>query len=168
MRSRKLMKRLMASPMKRPQFLASFFALRGLVLLIELPVLLVFAWLVFSLPIRGSLGLLLTLSVLGSLAFCGIGLLIASRAMNPQTFNGFMSFVTMPMFVFSGVFFPSSRFPEVMQPFLQALPLTALNDSMRAVILDGASVGSVAPQAAILATWSLVTFAAALRIFRWR
>lgn len=168
MRSRKLLKRLMASPMKRPQFLASFLALRGLVLLIELPVLLVFAWLVFSVPVRGSLVLLLLLSVLGSLAFSGIGLLLASRAMSPQTFNGMMSFVTMPMFVFSGVFFSSARFPDVMQPFIQALPLTALNDSMRAVILDGASAGEVAIRAAILAAWSLLSFGAALRLFRWR
>jgi len=168
MRTRKLMKRLMATPMRRTHFLSSFLLMRGIVLAVELPILLAFAWFVFKIGVRGSVPLLLLLTVLGSLAFAGLGLLVASRAKNTQTVGGLMNLVMMPMFVFSGVFFSSAHFPDIMQPFIRALPLTALNDSMRAVMIDGAGLQQVATPAAIMAAWGLVCFGAALRIFRWR
>jgi ABC-type multidrug transport system permease subunit len=168
MRTRKLLKRLMATPMRRWHFLTSFLGLRAIVLAVELPLLLIFASLVFSIGVRGSVVLLTALAALGSLAFAGIGLLIASRAQNTQTVGGLMNLVMMPMFVFSGVFFSASHFPEVMQPVIRALPLTALNDSLRAVMIDGAGLRGVAAPAAVMAGWGIVSFAAALRIFRWR
>jgi ABC-2 type transport system permease protein len=168
MRTRKLMKRLMATPMRRTHFLSSFLLMRGIVLAVELPILLAFAWFVFKIGVRGSVALLVLMSVLGSLAFAGLGLLVASRAKNTQTVGGLMNLVMMPMFVFSGVFFSSAHFPDVMQPFIRVLPLTALNDSMRAVMIDGAGLRQVAMPAAIMTAWGLVCFGAALRIFRWR
>jgi ABC-type multidrug transport system permease subunit len=168
MRTRKLMKRLMATPMKRTHFLSSFLVMRGIVLAVELPILLAFAWFVFKIGVNGSVALLVGLATLGSLAFAGLGLLIASRAKNTQTVGGLMNLVMMPMFVFSGVFFSSAHFPAVMQPYIRALPLTALNDSLRAVMIDGAGAAKVAMPAAIMAAWGLISFAAALRIFRWR
>lgn len=168
MRKRKLMKRLMATPMKRTHFLASLLALRGIVLTAEVPILLAFAWLVFSIPVRGSLALFVTLSVLGSLAFGGISLLVASRATNAQTVGGLMNLVMMPMFVLSGVFFSSAHFPDAIQPFIRALPLSALNDSLRAVMIDGAGLCDVAIHALILVAWGVGSFAAALWMFRWR
>src|SRR5262249_46349172 len=103
-----------------------------------------------------------------SLAFAGLGLLVASRAQNNQTVGGLMNLVMLPMFICSGVFFAASHFPNVMQPFIRALPLTALNDSLRAVMIDGAGLAKVASQIAIMAAWGLLSFATALKIFRWR
>jgi len=168
MRTRKLMKRMMATPMRRTDFLLSFLFLRALVLLVELPALLLFAWLAFSMGVHGSLVLFCALAVLGSLAFAGLGLLVASRAQNNQTVGGLMNLVMLPMFICSGVFFAASHFPNVMQPFIRALPLTALNDSLRAVMIDGAGLAKVASQIAIMAAWGLLSFATALKIFRWR
>ena len=166
-RTRKLLKRMLAMPMKRSHFLLSFVFMRVLFLAIELPVLMLFGWLAFSITIRGSLLLLGLIALLGAFAFAGLGLLVASRARNTQTVGGLMNLVMMPMYVLSGVFFSSANFPEPMKPFIKALPLTALNDGMRAVINEGAGFAAVAPQAGILAATALVTFVAAVKLFRW-
>ena len=168
MRTKKLLKRLVATPMSRAQFLWSFVVMRALFLLMELPVLLGFAWIVFKVGVSGSLLLLLCVSLLGALAFAGIGLLVASRARNTQTVSGLINLVMLPMFVASGVFFSTARFPDAVQPVLRVLPLTALNDALRAVMIDGAGVRAVATQCALLAGTAAISFLAALRLFRWR
>jgi ABC-type multidrug transport system permease subunit len=141
--------------------------MRLLFLALEFPVLLLFGRLAFGVPLRGSLWTLGLLALLGALAFAGLGLLVASRARNTQTVNGLINLVMMPMFLLSGVFFSASHFPDAMQPFIRALPLTALNDSLRAVMIEGAGLLAVAPQALLLAAMGAVSFAAALRFFRW-
>jgi len=166
-RTRKLLKRMVATPMNRSHFLLSFVLMRLLFLVIELPLLIGFGSLVFSVPVRGSLLLLVGLSILGALAFAGIGLLLASRARNTQTVGGLINLVMIPMFIGSGVFFAASNFPDMVQPFLQLLPLTALNDALRAVMLEGAGPLQVAGEALNLALFSILSFGVALKIFRW-
>ncbi len=166
-RQKKLLKRMVATPMRRSHFLFSFVAMRMLFLLLELPLLLAFAMLVFDVPLRGSLVTLASVALVGALAFAGMGVLVAARARNSATINGLINLVMLPMFIFSGVFFSSQNFPEVMQPFIRALPLTALNDALRAVMNEGASIVQVAPQLALLSAIGLVAFALGLRFFRW-
>jgi len=168
MRVRKLIKRLMATPMSRTHFLLSFVMVRAFFLLGELPILLGFAHWVFNVPVRGSLPLIAGLSVLGTLMFAGIGLLIGSRAQNSHTIAGLVNLVSLPMLVTSGVFFSAARFPDAVQPILRLLPLTALNDSIRTVMLDGASLSGVTTQIGIMLAWGLISFLLALRIFRWQ
>ncbi|MDB4970883.1 MAG: Transport permease protein [Myxococcales bacterium] len=168
MRTRKLIKRLLATPMKKRDFLFAFGAMRGLFLLGELPLLIGFTWLVFHVAVKGSLLLLLGCATLGSLTFAGLGLLTASRAQNTQTANGLINLVQMPMFLCSGVFFSSERFPEVLQPVIKALPLTALNDALRGIMIDGAGLAQVARPMAIVAAWGVGAFLIALKLFRWR
>lgn len=168
MRTRKLIKRMVATPMRKTDFLASFVLMRALFLLGELPILIVFANLLFDVPVRGSIWLLSGLTLLGSLVFAGLGLLVASRAQNVQTVGGLVNLLTLPMSICSGVFFSSQRFPEAMQPLIQLLPLTALIDAVRAVMIDGAGPAAVARPVAILAAWGLASFLVALKLFRWR
>jgi len=167
LRQKKLLKRLAATPMRRWHFLFSFAVVRLFFLLVEAPFLIGFGVLAFGTPFRGTFWLLGLLAGLGAAAFSGIGLLIASRAQNQQTVGGLINLVLLPMTVLSGVFFPASNFPKAMQPLVQVLPLTALNDGMRAVLNDGAGLQAVAPQVALLAGLSVLTFAVALRLFRW-
>ncbi|MBL8857784.1 MAG: ABC transporter permease [Planctomycetes bacterium] len=167
MRSRKLLKRLIATPMKKSHFMAAAIAARMVLVIGEVTLLLFFGWLVFDLVIQGSWAFVMALAFLGAFTFAGIGLLVASRARKIETVSGLMNLVMMPMFVTSGVFFSSERFPDVVQPLIQALPLTALNDALRAVILEGADVTSQLPRIAIIGAWGLVTFVLALRFFRW-
>ena len=168
MRVRKLIKRMTATPMSRTHFLLSFVLVRGLFLLGELPLLLAFAHWVFEVPIRGSLLLIVALSTLGSLVFAGMGLLVGSRAQNTQTVAGLVNLVSLPMAICSGVFFSAARFPEVVQPLIKVLPLTALIEGVRAVMLDGAGPAAVAQQVTIMLVWGAVSFGVALRLFRWQ
>jgi ABC-type multidrug transport system permease subunit len=167
MRVRKLIKRMIATPMSRSHFLLSFVLVRGIFLLGELPVLLGFAHWVFHVPIRGSLPLIIGLSILGSLMFAGMGLLIGSRAQNTHAVAGLVNLTTLPMLVASGVFFSAARFPEALQPIINLLPLTALIEAVRAVMLDGVGLGAVANQIGIMLAWGLISFLLALRMFRW-
>ena len=119
-------------------------------------------------PLRGSLLLLSAVSLLGALAFTGLGLLVAARPRTIEGVSGLMNLAMVPMWVFSGIFFSTERFPAALQPFVQALPLTALNDALRAVMLDGAGLAATAPELFNLALWGAASFAIALRIFRWQ
>jgi ABC-type multidrug transport system permease subunit len=167
-RRKKLMKRLIVTPMPRHHYLLSFVLSRLGLLVVEVGVLLGFGVLVFQVPARGSSLTLAGLCVLGSLSFSALGLLIASRAQTIEAASGLMNVTMMPMWIVSGVFFSAQRFPEVLQPVIRALPLTAVIDALRANMLQGAGAAQVAPQAAILGAWLVVCFVLALRLFRWR
>jgi len=166
-RNGNLLKRFVAAPVRRSHLLGAQLLSRLLFLVPEAGALLAFAWLVLGVPLRGSMVLLAAVSLLGALAFSGLGLLTASRARTIEGVSGLMNFVMVPMWIFSGIFFSTDRFPAVLQPFVKALPLTALNDALRAVILDGAGFATLAPEVALLSAWGLVAFVVALRIFRW-
>lgn len=167
-RLKKLLKRLMATPMRKSQFLFAQFLSRFLFLVLEVGFLMLFAWLVFHVSIRGPFALFVLVCVLGGSAFSAIGLLVASRARTLEAVSGLMNVVMMPMWICSGVFFSYERFPDAAIPFVRLLPLTALNDALRAVMNDGAGLMQVTPQLLNLAVWSVIGYAIALRIFRWQ
>jgi len=167
-RQKKLLKRFVASPMPRWQYLASFLLSRLLLLVIEVGVFLGFARLVFGVPFRGSLWELAFLCILISLSFSALGLLIASRAKTMEAASGLMNFVMLPMWILSGVFFSATRFPEVIQPLVRALPLTAAIDSLRANMLEGIALSHLLLPVAVLLAWLVIPFMVSLRIFRWR
>jgi ABC-2 type transport system permease protein len=168
MRTKKLVKRMLATPMRRTDFLLSFVIMRAVFVLIEVPILFGFGWLAFGVRIAGSWWLVLALSLIGALTFAGLGLLVASRAQNTQTVGGLMNLVMMPMFIGSGVFFATTNFPDAMQPFLRALPLTAVNDALRRVANQAGGLRDVLGEVAVLTAWGVASFAAALKVFRWR
>jgi ABC-type multidrug transport system permease subunit len=167
-RQKKLLKRLVASPMPRWQYLTSFLLSRLVMLIVEVAAFLGFARLAFGVPFRGSLWQLGILCVLTSLSFSALGLLISSRARTMEAASGLMNLVMLPMWIFSGVFFSASRFPAIIQPFVRALPLTAANDAFRANMLQGVGLDHLGMPVAILLAWLIVPFAVALKIFRWR
>ncbi len=167
-RNKKLLKRLMATPMSRFQYLLSFLFSRLFFLIIEVVTLVGFGYFAFGVPLRGSLATMMLIALLGAVSFGGLGLLCASRARTVEAVSGIANFVMLPMWVFSGVFFSSSNFPESVQPFIHLLPLTAVNDALRANMLEGASLAAVSPQLLIILVWGLVSFFAALKLFRWR
>jgi ABC-type multidrug transport system permease subunit len=167
MRIRKLLKRFLATPMRKTDFLGGVMLSRLLFLVPEVLVLLIFARLAFGVVIYGSLLSVAFLILLGAVTFAGLGLLVASRAKTLEAVSGLMNLVMLPMWLLSGIFFSSDRFPEAAQPFIQLLPLTALNNSLRAVMQEGASLASQLPEIGLLAGWAVVTFILALKLFRW-
>ncbi|HET7321964.1 MAG TPA: ABC transporter permease [Longimicrobiaceae bacterium] len=168
MRQKKQLKRLTATPMRRGDFLLAQMIARLIFLVVEIAPIVLFARIAFGVRVRGSFLELGVVVVLGALTFAGLGLLTASRARTVEGVSGIMNVVMMPMFILSGVFFSAARFPDAVQPLIQALPLTALNDAMRAVYNDGLSLTAVPGELAILVAWMLVTFALALKLFRWQ
>jgi ABC transporter DrrB family efflux protein len=167
-RRKKLLKRLIATPMSRTQYLASFLLSRLTMLIAEVALLVGFAVLAFGVPLRGSLLTLGGVCLLSALAFGALGLLISSRAQTVEGASGLMNLVMLPMWIFSGVFFAASRFPDALQPFIQALPLTAVIDALRATMLEGAEWSGLAPELAVISAWLVVSFVLAVRLFRWR
>ncbi|HEV3003525.1 MAG TPA: ABC transporter permease [Pirellulales bacterium] len=167
MRIRKLLKRFLATPMKKTDFLSGMIISRLAFMVPEVLVLLGFARLAFGVRIYGSLWAVVALVLLGAGAFAGIGLLIASRAKTIEAVSGLMNLVMLPMWMLSGVFFSSDRFPEVVRPAIKALPLTLLNDALRAVMQEGAAFSSQWLEVGGLTAWGAATFALALRWFRW-
>ena len=167
-RMKKLLKRLIATPMRKSQYLWAQFLSRLLFLVAEITVLVAFGWIVFGVRVHGSLLLLAVLCLIGGYAFSGIGLLIASRVRTLEGVSGLMNLVMLPMWICSGVFFSYERFPESVKPMIRALPLTALNDALRAVINDGVGFDAVIWQTVILMIWGVASFFVGLKIFRWQ
>ena len=167
MRQRKLLKRFVASPMRRTDFLLALGSSRLVLMLIEVALLLGFGVLVFRMRVEGTLLSILLVGGIGAVSFGAIGLLTASRAQKIESVSGLINLVMMPMWIFSGVFFSYERFPAIVQPAIKALPLTALNDALRAIILQGAGLGSQLSRIAILAVWGGLSFVLALKWFRW-
>jgi ABC-2 type transport system permease protein len=167
-RNGNLLKRLVAAPLRRSHLLGAQLLSRLLFLIPEAGVLLLFARIVLHVPLRGSLLVLIGVSLLGALAFSGLGLLTAARPRTIEGVSGLMNLVMVPMWIFSGIFFSTERFPVRLQPFIQMLPLTALIDALRGVMLEGSGLASLAPELALLAGWGLVCFVLALKLFRWQ
>ena len=167
-RRRHLTKRLLATPMPRRDYLLSYLLWRMLILWAEVGVPVGFGVIAFGVPVRGRLLDLVVLCVLSSLSCSALGLLLASRARTIEGISGLVNLVQVPMWILSGVFFSARRFPAVVQPFIAALPLTAIVDALRAHMLQGASLAQVAPQIGVLTGWLVVCFALALKLFRWR
>lgn len=168
MRIRKLLKRFLATPMKKSDFLAAIMGSRLIFMIPEVLVLLVFARVAFGVKTHGSLLTLTLLIVIGAVMFAGIGLLVASRAKTIEAVSGLMNLVMLPMWVLSGIFFSSERFPAAVQPLIKAVPLTPLIDALRAVMLEGAPLAAQLPRIAIMAAWGVACFALALKWFRWQ
>jgi len=167
MRIKKLLKRMLATPLRRSDFVAAQMAMRLTFVFVEIPFLLLVGHWLLGVPVRGSWGAIVLAGGIGSLAFGGLGMLLASRATRIESVMGLMNMVSMPMLLCSGVFFSSERFPEVVQPIIRALPLTALIDVLRAIVLEGAALASQSGRLAVVAGWGLVSFVVGLRLFRW-
>jgi ABC-type multidrug transport system permease subunit len=167
LRVKNLLKRMVATPMRRGHFLLALVGSRVLFFIPEMAFLLLTANLLFGVPIAGSYLNVVLIAFLGSVTFAGLGLLVASRAKTIESISGLMNLVMIPMWLGSGIFFSSERFPDFVQPFIQALPLTQVINALRAVILAGEPLTSQGLALGVLALWCAGSYALALKIFRW-
>jgi ABC-2 type transport system permease protein len=167
MRQRKVLKRFVGTPMRRGDFLLALASSRLILMIIEVGLLLAFGVLFFHMRVLGSVFAITLLASIGSLTFGGVGLLTASRAQKIESVSGLINLVMMPMWIFSGVFFSYERFPAMIQPLIKVFPLTALNDALRASILEGTPLVQQWPRLAVMVLWGGISFALALKWFRW-
>jgi ABC-type multidrug transport system permease subunit len=168
MRVRKLLKRLLATPMRRSDFLFSLMIVRLIFSFFDMGFLIAFGALAFGTRCAGNPLELILVMLIGGASFAGIGLLVASRAQTIESISGMMNLIMMPMWIASGVFFSAERFPDAVQPIVQALPLTCLNNALRGVMLEGDSAFAQWRSLLILMTWGTVGYSIAFRIFRWK
>ncbi|HEX2211636.1 MAG TPA: ABC transporter permease [Longimicrobium sp.] len=168
MRQKKQLKRMSSTPMRKRDFLLAQILARLSFIALEVPPIVLFAWLAFGVKVQGSLLALALVVTAGAMTFAGLGLLASTRARTIEGVSGVLNLVMLPMFVLSGVFFPASRYPDALQPFVQALPLTALNDALRAIYNDALPLAAFAGELAILAGWMILGFILSLRFFRWQ
>jgi ABC-2 type transport system permease protein len=162
------LKRLVATPMRRSHFLLAQILARFAFLVVEIPLVVLAAWLIFDVRLVGSVAALSVVVLVGAACFCGFGLLASSRTRTTEGVSGIINVIVMPMVVLSGVFFSSDRFPDAIQPLIGILPLTVLNDALRAIYNEGLPLSATAGELALLAGWTVVTFYLALRLFRWQ
>lgn len=167
-RTRKLLKRLAATPMRRSEYLLAQMLARLVFLVFEVALLVGFGRLAFGVEVRGSLGALAFVSLLGAASFAGLGLLVASRTRTIEGVSGLMNLAMLPMWLLSGTFFSWERFPEALHPFIRALPLTALNDALRAVMTEGRPLSALGLELGVLLVAGTVSFLVAVRLFRWQ
>jgi ABC-type multidrug transport system permease subunit len=166
-RQKKLLRRLLVTPMRRSSYLASFMLFRLLFLGLEVATITAFGVWALEVPLRGSVLTFALVTLIGAACYAGIGMLAVARVKTIEGASGMINLATVPVWLFSGVFFSYERFPAAIQPLIRALPLTPMNDALRAVMLDGASFISVLPDLAIVLAWGVFGFAAAIRLFRW-
>jgi ABC-type multidrug transport system permease subunit len=166
-RSKKLLRRLVATPMKKSHFLISLITVRVGLNFTESSLLFLFVWLVFGIFIQGSVAALLAVFIAGNVAFAGIAIFISSHTANTEIGNGLINAVVMPMMVLSGIFFSYHNFPDWSLPFIQWLPLTLLADSIRSIFIEGAGFREVSLAFFALTASGAVFFMAGLRIFKW-
>lgn len=166
-RSKKLLRRMVATPMKKSHFLISLITVRVGMNFIESSLLFIFAAFAFDITIQGNLAALLTLFVTGNIAFAGIAIFISSYTSKTEIGNGLINVVVMPMMVLSGVFFSYHNFPDWSIPVIQKMPLTMLADGMRSIFIEGGGFAEVAMPSLIMTITGIVFFGAGLKIFKW-
>jgi ABC-2 type transport system permease protein len=166
-RSKKLLRRLVATPMKKSHFLIALITVRVLMNFIESAVLLIFALFAFKISIQGSISALILIYLAGNIAFAGIAVFTSSHTSNTEVGNGLINFVVFPMMVLSGIFFSYQNFPDWSQPVIRNLPLTMLTDGVRSIINEGAGYHEVAMPILIMLSVGVLFFTAGLKIFKW-
>lgn len=167
MRIRQVLKRFLGTPMKKPHFVAAMMASRMVFMIPEIIVILILARLMFGVTSHGGYAAIAVIVILGALEFAAIGLLIASRARTLEAVAGLMNLAMVPMWIGSGIFFSSERFPALVQPLIRILPLTPVISSLRQVMQEGVSLLQLGPELGLMGLWAVGTFVVALRIFRW-
>jgi ABC-type multidrug transport system permease subunit len=166
-RSKKLLRRLVATPMKKSHFLIALITVRITMNFIESLVLFLFALFAFKMTIQGSISALILMFLAGNIAFAGIAVFVSSHTSNTEVGNGLINFVVFPMMILSGIFFSYQNFPEWSLPVIKNLPLTMLTDGIRSIFNEGAGYHDVALPILILLAVGILFFSVGLKIFKW-
>jgi ABC-2 type transport system permease protein len=166
-RSKKLLRRLVATPMKKSHFLIALITVRVTMNFIESFVLFIFALFAFKMTIQGDITALILMFLAGNIAFAGIAVFVSSNTSNTEVGNGLINFVVFPMMVLSGIFFSYQNFPDWSLPAIRLLPLSMLTDGIRSIFNEGAGYHEVTIPILILTATGVVFFTAGLKIFKW-
>jgi ABC-2 type transport system permease protein len=166
-RTKKLLRRMVAAPMKKSLFIFSHYFARITLALFEAAVLLLFSWIYFRIRIQGSLAAFVLIFLAGSFCFAGISILMASRTSSSRIGNSLINLISMPMMILSGIFFSYHNFPESVVPMIRMLPLTMLADSIRGIMIEGTGLIEILPEFLFLSGIGTIFFLVGIRIYKW-
>jgi len=166
-RSKKLLRRMIATPMKKSLFIFSHYFVRITLAFLEALILLLFSWIYFRTTIQGSIPAFIMIFLAGSFCFAGIALLMASRTSSSRIANSLINLVSLPMMILSGIFFSYHNFPDFIIPVIQKLPLTMLADSMRSIMIEGTGIHENMPEFLFLSGLGTVCFLIGIKIYKW-
>jgi len=167
LRSQKLLRRMVATPMKKSNYLIALMFVRILMNVVEALILILFAMLLFGIRIQGNIGALAVLFFAGNIAFTGLAILISTRTAKTEVGTGWINAVQMPMMILSGIFFSYHNFPAWSIPVIKALPLTALTDGVRSIFNEGAGWVEIITPSIALSAFGIVCFIIGSRLFKW-
>ena len=166
-RSKKLLRRMVATPMRKSYFLIALITVRVGMNFVESSLLFLFAALVFNITIQGNIAALIIIFLAGNIAFAGIAIFISSHTGNTEIGNGLINVVVLPMMVLSGIFFSYHNFPDWSIPFIKLIPLTMLADGIRSIFIEGAGFAQNTVPTIILLAIGVFFFSTGLKLFKW-
>ena len=166
-RMKKLLRRMVATPMKKANFLFAQFVARLILNFMESALLFLFAYLYFDISLQGNWLALILMLLAGNLSFTGIAILVSSRTSNTQIGNGLINLVVMPMMILSGIFFSYHNFPDWAINVIQKLPLTILADNIRSIFIEGAGLVEIVTPFLLLIGIGVTAFVSGLRVYKW-
>jgi ABC-2 type transport system permease protein len=165
-KQRGVLRRIMATPVRVTNLLAAHVMTRLVIAAGQVAVLLVVALVLFNVIIVGGLGPLVVVALIGTILFLTIGFALAGWATSENQVPAIAQLITLPQFFFSGVFFSKNAAPAIIRPVTNVLPLTLLNDALREISVQGATLWDVRTQILGLLIWTLAGFILAVRLFR--
>jgi ABC-2 type transport system permease protein len=165
-RQRGVIRRIMATPMPRRNYMAAHVLQRLILAVVQVLILLAVAVLAFKVTVVGGLGSLLFVAVLGAVVFLCLGFAVTGLLSTENQAAVVTQVVTLPQLFLSGVFFSRDAVPAFLKPIADLLPLTFLNDALRDIATTGATLADVSGQILGLVVWAVVSFIAAYRLFR--
>ncbi len=158
-----VLKRLGTTPLSRPGLLAakivSVLAVELVQVAILVPVGVALGW-----RPEGAVGAALVAVILGTVAFSGLGLLMAG-ALKPELTLALANGLYLVLLLLGGMVVPLASLPGPVRLFARALPAAALSDALRASIGTGGAVPG--RSWLVLAAWAVAAPLAAARLFRW-
>jgi len=165
-RQRGVIRRIMATPISRRNYMAAHVLQRLILAVVQVLILIAVAVFAFKVTIVGSLGLVLAIAVLGSVLFLCFGFAVTGFVTTENQAPAIMQLVTLPQMFLSGVFFSRDAVPAFLKPVSDVLPLTFLNDALRQVATAGAGIADVGRDLIGIVVWSVIMFFIAFRFFK--
>ncbi|MCC7029662.1 MAG: ABC transporter permease [Chitinophagaceae bacterium] len=165
-----VLKRFFATPVKRIHIIFSEGIARLLLQLMSSSIIILVGHFAFGFTLIHGISTflqMLALCCIGLILFLGMGFVISSLAKNEAMIPPLANMITMPQLLLSGVFLSVNNFPSWLQPFCKILPLTQLNDAMRAVAFEGRSIVDCWQQIGIMGIWGVAVYAIAVKVFKW-
>ena len=166
-RKENLLKRYLATPMKPYEYITSHIIGRYITLLAEFASVMLTGFIVFKFKVAGSFLSYVILSMLGAASFTAIALLCASRTRSIPVVAGFTNLITLTSMMLSGVFFSVNNLPTWLARISSFLPLTALNNSLRKIALEGLSIMDLGFEVSVLGVYLLISTILSIKAFKW-